>query len=99
MKVQARSSVIHGKGLFAKTTIKNGELIGEFKGIPTQKDNTHVLWYEDDKGWQGLSVTNVLKYANHSNSPNVEVVGKEMYAIRKIKTGEEITFHYGEDWS
>lgn len=101
MKVEAGPSNIHGKGLFAKKTIKNGEFIGEFKGKPTKKDSTHVLWYEDEKKkrWKGLFVTNVLKYANHSDSPNVEVVGKEMYALRKIKPGEEITFHYGEDWN
>ena len=64
------------------------------------ENDIHVLWYEDEESgdWQGMEVTNILKYANHSKMPNVEVLGREMYAIKKINSGEEITFDYGEEW-
>ena len=75
MKVEAGNSGIHGKGLFATDRISKGELVGKFKGMPTQSDGIHVLWFEDNSGWQGLEVNNVLKYANHSSNPNVEVLG------------------------
>ncbi|SMF62754.1 SET domain-containing protein [Pseudobacteriovorax antillogorgiicola] len=98
MKVEAGKSHIHGTGLFSREAIKKGELIGQFEGRATKENDIHVLWYEEKGNWRALSVTNVLKYANHSKKPNVEVLGREMYAIRKIKKGEEITFDYGDEW-
>jgi SET domain-containing protein len=35
---------------------------------------------------------------NHSSRPNTEFVGVNLYALRDIQAGEELTFHYGEDW-
>ena len=40
----------------------------------------------------------MLKWLNHSSTPNVEFDGPQLYALRDIEPGEELTFHYGEEW-
>lgn len=99
--VKCKQSSIHGKGLFAITTIPEGTHIGTFIGDPVKKDGKHVLWYEDEEHgeWKAIKVKNVLKYANHSKEPNTQVCQFDMYALREIQDGEEITFDYGDDWN
>jgi len=92
-------SPIHGKGLFANTRIKQDTLIGVFEGRRTTRDGLHVLWIiEEDGTTYGIAAENDLKYANHSSKPTAELNGEEMFALRDILPGEEITFHYGDDW-
>ena len=98
MKVAANESLIHGTGLFTVDSVEQGEHIGTFEGEPVDEDDIHVLWHQEGDDWKGLSVSNVLKFANHSKSPNVEVVGRDMFALKRIEIGEEITFDYGEEW-
>jgi SET domain-containing protein len=98
MKVEAGESPIHGTGLFSRDIIEAGELVGVFEGTAVEDNDIHVLWYEVDDVWKGLNVENVLKFANHSKTPNVEVLGREMYALQPIPPGEEIVFDYGEEW-
>lgn len=97
-KLVCKKSAIHGQGLFTKESIRKGRLIGHFEGKSTQRNGEHVLWYEIDDRWHALEVDNILKFANHSKEPNSEVLGTEMYALRPIAPGEEITFDYGEEW-
>ena len=94
-------SKIHGRGVFATRNISKGDLIDTFRGFPCDdEDDIHVLWLEDGKGgWKGLFVTNDIRYANHSKNGNAELDGVYLYATKDIFTGEEITFHYGEDWN
>ncbi|MEA5445108.1 SET domain-containing protein [Gammaproteobacteria bacterium AB-CW1] len=93
-------SPIHGKGLFARKQIAKGTHIGSYEGPETQKDGMHVLWVydENDENPVGRNGKNVLRFCNHSSRPNAEFDGFELYAIRRIRKDEEITFHYGEDW-
>ena len=92
-------SLIHGKGLFAKSLIREDTLIGVFEGPRTMEDGLHVLWViEEDGTTYGVQAENDLKYANDSSRPNAELNGEEMFALRDIMPGEEITFHYGDDW-
>ncbi len=89
-------SGIHGKGLFASRDIKKGELIGEFKCKPSKEDGAHVLWIEENKGYQ---VLDDFKYINHNNKANAAYYDDfTVMAIKKIKKDEEITHYYGEDW-
>lgn len=99
--VKCKNSSIHGKGLFAAQNIKAGTHIGTFTGRPTKTDGKHVLWYEDeDSGeWLAIEVRNILKFANHSKTPNTEVCIFDMYALRDIVIDEEITFDYGDEWT
>lgn len=99
LPVEARRSPIHGKGCFATRTIEAGEHIGDYSGRPTAADGTYVLWVEGDDGeFYGIDGDGVLRWLNHSSSPNVEFDGPQLFAIRDIEPGEELTFHYGEEW-
>ncbi len=99
-KVHIQKSPIHGLGVFAKIKIKKNEYIGTYEGIVVLEDNTYVLWVQQEHGgWKLIDGKNELKYLNHSSNPNAEFRGNKLYAIRTIYPGEEITFHYGEDWA
>lgn len=93
-------SPIHGHGLFARKRIAAGSWIGTYQGPDTDQDGMHVLWVydEDDENPVGRNGQNVLRFANHSDDPNSEFDGFELYALRTIQPDEEITFDYGEDW-
>ncbi len=92
-------SPIHGRGLFARMKIEPDTLIGEYVGAATQTDDMHVLWVwnEQSNTWEGLNGNNEMRFLNHSNKPNAEFCGTELYALRDISTGEEITFDYQGD--
>lgn len=94
-----KKSPIHGKGVFATDTISKDTLIGTYEGTETYEDGTYVLWcYDEEDALFGIDGKNDLRFANHSKEPNSIFLGDELIALRKIKPGEEITFHYGEDW-
>ena len=94
-----KSSEIHGKGLFSEMFFRAGDMIGAFKVVESRRDGKYRIWVEIDDGHvRPFRAINNLKYANHSDLPNAELDGLHMYAIRPILPGEEITFHYGEDW-
>lgn len=97
--VFVKESPIHGKGCFAAKNIKKGEYIGKYEGPSAKKDGTYVLWvlHEDGK-YRGVNGKNALRYLNHSQSCNAEFDGPDLFAIRRIKKGDEITFDYGEEW-
>jgi hypothetical protein len=40
-----------------------------------------------------------LRWLNHSATPNVEFDGAELYSMRPIAAGEELLFHYGDEWA
>ncbi|MEM9518517.1 MAG: SET domain-containing protein-lysine N-methyltransferase [Actinomycetota bacterium] len=98
--VAAKTSPIHGKGAFAKKPIAEGTHIGAYTGTPSDEDDTYVLWVEGEDGeFHGIDGTGVLKWLNHSSTPNVEFDGPELYALCDIEVGEELTFHYGDEWN
>jgi SET domain-containing protein len=99
--VEARASEIHGTGVFALAEIAEGTFIGEYEGDATDVDGTYVLWIEDDDAgsWRGIDGTGVLRFLNHSRTPNVEFDGPQLHALCDIAAGEELCFDYGADWS
>jgi len=97
--VEARNSPTHGTGVFAVEPIEEGAFIGTYQGSPTAVDGTHVLWVDDGKGFKGVDGTGVLRYLNHSRTPNTWFDGRDLYALRDIDEGEELLFDYGEHWA
>jgi SET domain-containing protein len=96
---EVRKSRLHGYGLFAARKIGKGELIGWYRGVRTRKDGMHVLWVEEDDEKFGLDGVNELRDLNHSKRPNAAFWGDELYAVKAIAKGGEITFNYdGHEW-
>lgn len=96
--VYVAPSRIHGQGLFAGRDFAEGEVIGRYRGTPSNEDGTYVLWLYEDEQWHGIEGTGPLRFLNHACEPNAEFYGADLYALRDIARGEEITFHYGEEW-
>ena len=91
-------SGIHGKGLYARAAIKKGEYMGTYDGPEGVENGSHVLWVEQDDGeWIGRDGQNILRYLNHHKNPHAEFNGFDLYAIKNIKEGEELTINYGEE--
>ncbi len=92
-------SRIHGRGLFAAADIPKGTCIGVFDGPRTKRDGPHVLWVQEEDGTvYGVRGTNALRYLNHAAKPNAELDGQELWSLRRIREGQEITIHYGAEW-
>jgi uncharacterized protein len=103
-KVEIKQSHIHGLGLFAARRIRKGEVIGLYEGreVTDEEDNgDHVLWiYDEDTGKEyGIDGRTETRYVNHSQKPNADFNGEILEALKQIRSGDEITFNYGEAWS
>jgi len=100
-----------GLGLFAIAPIAKRKRIAEYKGrlLSTakaekieQRGNRYL--YEINSRWtiDGTPRSNIARYANHSCNPNADttIVKRRIfiYALRNIKPGEEIVYHYGMDY-
>ncbi len=98
--IEVKDSSIHGKGLFAAAPLPGESFVGEYQGEPTEEDGTYVLWVEKEVGGdvRGIDGRNEFRFLNHSSEPNVEFDGSRLYTLRPIAPGEELTFHYGEEW-
>ncbi len=95
-KVRVGRSAIHGKGLFAAATIREGEVLGHLETRPASEDGPHVLWCDDGQGHEVLCD---FRYINHSPDPNVAYYEDlTVVALRDIEPGEELTHHYGDEW-
>ncbi len=99
--VYAGPSSIHGTGLFARREIPAGSYIGTYWGPEAKRNGPYVLWVSEDadeEHWIGRSGRNLLRYLNHSADCNAEFDGFDLYALRDIRAGEEITFYYGDEF-
>ncbi len=98
-RIYIDSSSLEGRGVFARAPFKRGDYIAAARGTPAETDGRHVLWvWEGGPSYRGVEVLNQLRYLNHSPRPNAEFEGAELYAIRAIEPGEEITFDYGHEF-
>ena len=100
-----------GLGLFAIKPIKKGAFIVRYSGrvIPNEEAERREArgaryMYELNNKFtlDGSSRRNIGRYANHSCRPNAETViyrrKVRIKAMRNIKAGDEITYHYGRDY-
>jgi SET domain-containing protein len=100
-----------GLGLFATAVIAAGSSIVEYKGrrishaeAERREARGRRYVFEVNSRWSidGCNRRNIARYANHSCRPNAEadlVAGKLILrAIRRIKPGDEITYHYGREY-
>lgn len=91
------ASAIHGKGLFANTTIHDGTVIGWLNGRPCSTVGDYILWISEH---EGIEVLCDLRYINHSDEPNACYYDDlSVVALRDIEPHEEITHNYNSnDW-
>ena len=100
-----------GLGLFATKPIRKRAFIVGYTGRKITNEEAERreakgarYMYELGKKYtlDGSSRRNIGRYANHSCRPNAEsdiVKGKVIIkAVRNIKVGDEITYHYGKDY-
>jgi uncharacterized protein len=97
-----------GLGLFARVAIKKGQFIIRYNGrkLTTEQadrlDNRYL--FEVNARWtiDGSNRRNRARYINHACRPNAEVYFIKhvikIRAIKNIKPGDEITYHYGRDY-
>ena len=104
-KVFVADSTIHGRGLFAGEHIRCGAVVGKYTSRKVRLDTDHphiLIVYDLDTGeelerWMG---TGNFRYVNHSQHPNLGIIDEtlEFFALREIAQGEELLWHYGEEY-
>ena len=99
-----------GLGLFATKPIKKGTKIVRYIGpLLDSRNEKHdaienKYLFELNGRWtiDGSVRKNLARYINHSCRPNAEVYfvkhAIKIRAIKNIKPGDEITYHYGRDY-
>jgi SET domain-containing protein len=97
-----------GLGLFARVAIKKGQFIVRYSGRKLRAEAADELGnrylFEINSHWtiDGSSRKNRARYINHSCRPNAETYFVKhvikIRAIKNIKPGDEITYHYGRDY-
>jgi len=114
MKKQTDNVVVKrsraGLGLFAARDFKKGDFIIEYTGETISSEEAdrrggkYLFELNDDRAIDGKGRENLARYLNHSCRPNcyAEINEDEtrifIYAKRKIKAGEELTYNYGKDY-
>jgi SET domain-containing protein len=103
-QVEVQPSRIHGSGLFTLEPIRRGEYVISYEGHITRGfKSIYILHLEEENGsWTKIMGTGEAKHINHSGKPNLELDeysdSLEFHALRNIKAGEELTWHYGDEF-
>ena len=97
-----------GLGLFAKDQIERGDFVIEYHGPVLSRDEAdrkggkYLFEVSSRRVVDGTPRCNIARYINHSCRPNCEtdiVRGKiYIYALRRIKPGEELAYDYGKEY-
>lgn len=98
-RVEVRTSPIHGKGVFARRRLREGQWIGRFEGDETTENGTYVLWLIDEDGEEfGIRGRNALRFLNHGEPANAEFRDADLFVLRNVQPGAEVLIDYGEAW-
>src|SRR5215467_3955437 len=102
---------VTGLGLFATKLIKRGAYIATYRGRRLSAEEAGQrerrggrYMFELNRRWtiDGSPRWNVARYINHSCRPNAKPVGRRrgivIVALRRIESGEEITYDYGRQY-
>lgn len=99
-RIEVRESRIHGKGIFARKRLREGQRIGRFEGDTTMRNGIYVLWLLGEDGSEiGIRGRNVLRFLNHGKPANAEFLDDELYILRNVQPGSEVLIDYGEGWT
>jgi hypothetical protein len=107
-KTEIRDSQIHGRGLFARARIRDGEVVAAKGGHVMTAEMWQVI--EPDLGSAEIQIDErlfigpvtaeerdaAMIFTNHSCEPNIAIQGQIIFvAMRDIDAGEELT----HDWA
>jgi uncharacterized protein len=108
--VEARSSGIHGMGLYAIKPIPSGTRVIEYLGERIAKSeslrrceegNPFIFSLDEEFDLDGSIEANLARFINHSCAPNCETEDHDgriwVVALRDIEAGEEMTYNYNYD--
>ena len=97
-----------GLGLFANSAIPKGVCVVEYTGrmLTAAEEFTsrskYLFAISSRRTLDGSARGNVARYINHSCRPNCEPIIRAgrvfIMSKRAIKPGEELCYHYGEDY-
>jgi len=97
-----------GQGLFAVYPITAGEFVLEYTGerVPTgtaeDAGSRYLFVLDDDWTIDGPVPENTAGFINHACEPNCEAAVEDgrilIYALRDIRSGEELTIDYGPEY-
>ncbi|MBI5220962.1 MAG: SET domain-containing protein [Candidatus Liptonbacteria bacterium] len=98
-----------GLGLFAAEPLRRGQFVIEYTGRILNKKQAdarstgrYLFETSPNRFIEGSERANIARYLNHSCRPNCEAINERghirIYAIRKIKPGEELTYDYGREY-
>jgi len=95
--LDVKESVIHGLGVFAKCDFRTEDYIGTYWGSRAVEITPYTLNVQNEDGTLFLiEGRNLLRYINHSDTPNAVFDGIHLFARTLIRPGEEITFDYSD---
>ena len=103
-------STIDGQGVFAAESIPARRKLGELRGESISvrealrrakgRVRIHIVEVSETRAVDVTDSTQALRHVNHSCSPNAVLrisQGRvELYALRELAVGEELTCNYGE---
>jgi len=99
-----------GLGLFTLEDIKKGQVVIEYTGErisqaeANRRGGRYLFEVTDDLVLDGKAREHTGRYVNHACKPNAEAEHDEdedriyIRAKKKIRVGEEVTYHYGKDY-
>lgn len=97
--LEIKPSPIHGHGVFTAVPITASAYIGVIGGPLVSEETSHTIRIDDEEQII-IDPTPPFRFINHADDPNCEIIdGVWLQARRDIQAGEELTFHYGPDWS
>lgn len=109
-QLAVKTSLIDGRGLFAREPIPARRKLGEFTGElisrrearrrARRRQRIAIVELDEKRAIDGEARGNRFKFINHSCAPNAFIricYGRvEFYSLRPIAAGEELTCNYGE---
>ena len=97
-----------GLGLFAVENVSEGDFVIEYTGEKithaqaNERRGKYLFTLNSRYVIDGRGRKNLARYINNSCEPNCEVIieGSEInvYAVRSVKLGEELTYDYGQEY-
>jgi SET domain-containing protein len=112
-KLEAKQSSIDRLGCFSKIAIERNTYIADYEGevisseeairreSDPNREGVYTFWLDDECVIDGYEKGNVLKYLNHSCTPNCTYEITEsrimIYSLGEIAPGDELTIDYDYD--